>query len=105
MPIAGGYFLGPGQGPRARALYGAIPRPSYTLLNDIEINGRAPVVTEVDRENMIEDLRYWRAAVVVVDPGAKHPGLVRAAVTDLLQSEPRLIDGAWVWDVRSRMSG
>jgi hypothetical protein len=105
MPIAGGYFLGPGARPTDRALYGAVPRPTYTLLNNIEIDGRAPAVTEVDREHMIEDLRYWRAAVVVVDPGARHPNLVRSAVTDLLQTEPQVIDGAWVWDVRSRMNG
>ena len=105
MPIAGGYFLGPDADPNGRALYGAIPRPTYTLLNNIEQSGQAPTITEVDREHMIEDLRYWRAGVVVADPGATHPNLIRAAVTDLLQAEPQLIDGAWVWDVRSRVNG
>ncbi len=105
LPMIGGYFLGPGVGPHARALYGALPRPTQTLLNNVDTSGKPLDITEVDREHMIEDLRYWRAAVVVVDSGARHPNLVRTAVTDLLQTEPQLIDGAWVWDVRSRMNG
>ena len=97
MPIAGGYFLGPGPG--RRAVYGAVPRPTTDLLANIEMTGAALTITAADRQHMVDDLRYWRAGVVVLDPGAHHAALIRAAVTDLLGAQPRLIDGAWVWDV------
>jgi hypothetical protein len=104
MPVVGGYFLGPDVDKDKRALYGAPPRPTATLLDGIAQYGRPKPITEVDRQNMIEDLRYWHAAVVVLGQVA-HADVLRATVTDLLGTPPRYLGGAWVWDVRSRVDG
>src|SRR6266536_1428890 len=105
MPIAGGYFLGPGVGRDARALYGAYPRRTAQLLDNLARPGaRPPVVTDTDRRNMIEDLRYWRAAVVLIGQ-VQRADVLRATVTELLGFEPRFVGGAWVWDVRALVDG
>jgi len=97
MPIAGGYFLGPGPG--GRALYGAPPRPSATLLDEVARTGRVPAVTDADRAALVTDLRYWRAAVMLLGD-VPHADQLRATLTDLLGTPPRHTGGAWVWDVR-----
>jgi hypothetical protein len=104
MPIAGGYFLGPGVGKDARALYGAPTRPTAALLDNIARTGQPAVITEVDRQRMIEDLRYWHAAVVVIGE-VPHADVLRDIVRELLGDEAQRIGGAWVWDVRARVNG
>jgi hypothetical protein len=104
MPIAGGYFLGPDAGPDKRALYGAPYRPTAALLDNIGRYGKPKTITEVDRQNMINDLRYWHAAVVLIGD-IPRADLLKATVRDLLGEEPQRIGGAWVWDVRTRVDG
>src|SRR2546423_13667022 len=67
LPIAGGYFLGPG--PDQRAIYGAPPRPTATLLDQVAGTGQVPEITDADRARTAEDLAYWRAG-----PGGGGPG-------------------------------
>ncbi len=98
MAIPGGYFLGPGPG--GRALYGAPPRPSATLLDEVARTGTVPAVTDAERADMATDLRYWRAAVVLVGD-VPHATQLRDTVTDLLGTGPERLDGAWIWDVRA----
>jgi hypothetical protein len=100
LPVAGGYFLGPGVGPNARALYGAPPRPTAQLLDDLARTGKRPVITELDRRNVIEDLRFWHAAVVLIGR-VPRADLLRDTMRELLGADPRFIGGAWVWDVRA----
>jgi hypothetical protein len=104
MPIAGGYFLGPGAGKDARAEYGAPILPTAALLDNIARTGQPVVITEVDRQHMIEDLRSWHAAVVVIGQ-VPYADVLRQTVRDLLGDEPQRIGGAWVWDVRTRVNG
>jgi hypothetical protein len=104
MPIAGGYFLGPDVGTNKRALYGQPIRPTAQILDDMARFGRPKTITEVDRQHMIEDLRVWRAAVVVIGQ-VPHADLLRQTVTELLGDQPQFIGGAWVWDVRARVDG
>ena len=99
LPIAGGYFLGPG--PDQRAIYGAPPRPTATLLDQVAGTGQVPAVTDADRARTAEDLAYWRAAVVVVGP-VPNADALRDTVRDLLGREPQWVGGAWVWDLRTR---
>jgi hypothetical protein len=96
--LANGYFLGPAGGGDQRAAYGPAPRSLTRLLLRVRGTGTVPAVTEADRRAAVEDLRYWRAAVVVLPPGYREDPLRRTV--DLLLGPGTRIGGAWIWDVR-----
>src|SRR6266545_6523709 len=76
-------------------------RPTTAILAAVNRTGRVPRITDVDRDRAKEDLKFWRAAVVVLSPRRPFADALRETVTALLDSQPpRLIQGAWVWDVR-----
>ena len=57
-----------------------------------------PPVGDADRRQAVEDLRHWRAAVLVqADSSPADP--VRATV-DALVGPGRDVPGAHIWDVR-----
>jgi hypothetical protein len=98
--LPAGYFLGPDpRKPDRPGMFGPPPRPTTTILANVAKSGRLPVITPVDRAQAVADLRYWRAAVVVLAP-REHADPLRAATADLLGFAPTWIDGAWIWDVR-----
>jgi hypothetical protein len=99
LPIAGGYFLGPAGAGEPRGLYGAPSRPTELLLADAARTGQVPSVTADERGQARADLRFWRAAVVVIGPGDAED-VLRVTVGNLLGQRPQFIGGAWVWDVR-----
>nr|WP_208815174.1 hypothetical protein [Micromonospora echinofusca] len=96
FPVPGGYFIGPG--PQGEGVFGAPNRPTSTLIYSAMDTDVVPTLTEENRRQVVEDLRYWRASVVVL--GA-HPRerVLRDLMTALLGSPQRVRD-AWVWDVR-----
>jgi hypothetical protein len=62
-----------------------------------------PPVTDTLRARAVEDLRHWRVGAVVLPPHVS-PGeanRLRAAMSDVLGSPPRVVGGVEVWDVRS----
>ncbi|WP_245713005.1 hypothetical protein [Micromonospora nigra] len=96
FPIPGGYFIGPnldGDG-----VFGAPNRPTSSLIYSTMDAGTVPPLTAENRRQAVEDLRFWRASVVVL--GA-HPreAVLRELMTGLL-GEPRRVDDVWLWDVR-----
>lgn len=96
FPIAEGYFVGPGTD--GRGMYGALRRPTSELLEEVDDTGTVPSITDDDRAQLREDLRYWRADVVVVLANVtKEP--VRETVEALLGRPGELVGGVWVWDV------
>jgi hypothetical protein len=95
----GGYFIGPSAPDDPAARWGAPDRPTGALLRRVAETGAVPVVTDADRRQAVEDLRHWRAALVV-QGGLAHGDPVRRTVDELL-GPGRQLDGAWVWDVRS----
>jgi hypothetical protein len=121
FPVPRGYYLGP-TGPADRAaMFGAPPRPTATLLYAISVLPKVPkpsvggdtplgtlvtpksdppvTITGADRDRAVEDLRYWRAAIVILAP-QRNADRLRATLTDLLGYPPRWVDGVWLWDVR-----
>lgn len=97
--LAGGYFLGPD--PTGRGMFGAPWRPTGKLFDTVMRKGVPPhPITEADRATALEDLRYWRAAIVVLAPYKTNADALRALVTQLLGFAPVLKDGVWLWDVR-----
>ncbi|WP_432050264.1 hypothetical protein [Verrucosispora sp. NA02020] len=101
MPIARGYFLGPDTRPgRDRvALFTAPPRPTSTFFATIRRTGEVPPITDQDRREAVEDLRYWRAGAVVLGPHEQAEAL-RTGMTELTGVEPTYTGGVWLWDVR-----
>jgi hypothetical protein len=101
FPIVGGYFLGPDpRTPDGIGMYDAPPRPTSTLWGTIARTGERPRVGPADRAAALDDLRYWHAAVVVLTPRQPYEPVLREVTSDLLGTQPRLVDGLWVWDVR-----
>jgi hypothetical protein len=96
FPVPGGYFIGPG--PNEEGIFGAPNRPTSSLIYSTMDTGTVPALTEENRRQAVEDLRYWRASVVVL--GA-HPreAVLRELMTGLL-GPPQRVDDVWLWDVR-----
>ncbi|MDM4718094.1 hypothetical protein QTQ03_00230 [Micromonospora sp. WMMA1363] len=99
FPIPGGYFIGPNE--KGEGVFGAPNRPTSTLIYSTMDRNATPNITDEDRRRAIEDLRYWRASVVVL--GA-HPreAVLRDLMTALL-GPPRRVDDVWLWDVRPQV--
>ncbi|RZT77041.1 hypothetical protein EV382_0174 [Micromonospora violae] len=97
FPIPGGYFIGPNE--LGEGVFGAPNRPTSTLIYSTMDTGTVPALTDENRRQAVEDLRFWRASVVVL--GA-HPreAVLRDLVTALL-GPPQRVDDVWVWDVRT----
>ncbi|WP_422734022.1 hypothetical protein ACN26Y_30105 [Micromonospora sp. WMMD558] len=94
----GGFFIGPTAAEDPTARWGAPDRPTSVLLRRVAETGEMPAVTDVERRQAVEDLRHWRAAVVV--QGGLHLGYPVKHTLDALLGPGREVGGAWVWDVR-----
>lgn len=95
FPVPGGYFIGPNAD--GEGVFGAPNRPTSTLIYSTMDSGVVPPVTEENRRQAAEDLRYWEASVVVL--GA-HPreAVLRDLMTALL-GPPQRVDDVWLWKV------
>jgi hypothetical protein len=103
MRIPRGYFLAPKNDPRRpydrSALFSARIRSTSLFFDNIRREGKIPVVTPRRRADVVRDLRYWRAGVVILAP-QKYDKQMRDAMTQLTGIKPRVERGVWVWDVR-----
>ena len=104
--MPGGYFLGPD--PRTetnRSMFGSPPRPTSELWIKVFRTHKVPTVTAQDQANAIADLKFWRAAIVVLPAGR---GVTEEQYyklnNQLLGFTPTWKDGVWVWDVRQLAS-
>ncbi|MBM0278407.1 hypothetical protein [Micromonospora tarensis] len=104
MPLARGYFLGPDTRPNAEAprvaLFGAPPRPTSSFFGTIRRTGAVPPITPQSRVQAVDDLRFWRAGVVILGPH-EHETALRRGMTELTGIQPIFTGGVWAWDVRS----
>lgn len=103
-----GYFLGPvtdARHPHDRyAILTSPPRETSDILYRVQVAGKEPAITPEMRSQAIEDLRFWRAAVLVLVPG-KYADALRRTTSALVGFEPQWVDGAWLWDVRQLAGG
>ncbi|MFC3740034.1 glycosyltransferase family protein [Paractinoplanes deccanensis] len=103
MRIAGAYALLPNQNPLnpadRTAIFSPPWRPTSGLMASIRQGNPVPEITDTRREMTLADLRYWKAAVIVLTPQLRDTEMLRA-MTNLLGFSPTWTDGAWVWDVR-----
>ncbi|MEV2242044.1 hypothetical protein [Micromonospora sp. NPDC049891] len=99
FPIPAGYFIGPnldGEG-----VFGAPNRPTSTLIYRTIDTGELPELTDENRRQALEDVRFWRASVVVLGAHPREP-VLRELLTALL-GDPQRVDDVWLWDVRDRV--
>nr|WP_245672734.1 glycosyl transferase [Aldersonia kunmingensis] len=97
-PIAGGYFVGPA-GAEKKGKYGPDDRPTALLLARVGATGDVPPIDEQAKATAREDLRFWRADMVVL-PRTPHRQALVSTLTDLLGNDGVAVDGVRVWDVR-----
>lgn len=95
--LPGGYFNGP-WGPDRVGIYGPSPRNTSNLLRDVRDKGRIPRITPAWRAAAREDLRFWKAGVLVLAP-QQHDGQLRTTVEKLVGRPGKWVGGAWVWDL------
>ncbi|WP_208761045.1 hypothetical protein [Micromonospora orduensis] len=97
FPVPGGYFIGPNE--LGEGVFGAPNRPTSSLIYSTMDTDKVPALTDENRRQAVQDLRFWRASVVVL--GA-HPreAVLRELVTALI-GPPQRVDDVWVWDVRA----
>jgi hypothetical protein len=95
-----GYFMSPADPPAdLTGSWGQVQRPTSKMLQDIARTGERPPIGENERRTAVQDLVFWRAAVVVLGAQA-HEDTLRETVTDLLGRAPQRVGGVWLWDVR-----
>ncbi|MGW3623820.1 dolichyl-phosphate beta-glucosyltransferase [Streptomyces sp. NPDC000880] len=100
FPVAGGYFNGP-WGPDRMGIYGATPRHTSNLFNDVRNSGRVPVIGPNWQAQARGDLAAWRAGVVVLAPQYNDAALY-TTVEKLLGQPGKRVGGVWVWDVGAK---
>lgn len=103
FPIADGYFVGPVGPDDKRGQYGAPQRPTAALLSTVRDQGTVPTISDEQRAQALDDLRYWHANVVVMAPQTNQDAL-QSTVELLLREPAQYVDGVWLWDVRALTS-
>src|SRR5262249_291424 len=99
LPISHGYFLVPDAAGRGRV--GPDPRPGDLILNEAYTAGRTPSVTNADRAQFREDVRYWHTAVIVFLPGTNATPALRSTVEQLIGRPPQQQGTVYIWDTRT----
>ncbi|MCP3782406.1 hypothetical protein NLX85_03375 [Micromonospora sp. A3M-1-15] len=99
FPIPGGYFIGPNEA--GEGVFGAPNRPTSTLIYSTMDANRVPPLTDENRRQAVDDLRFWKASVVVLGANPRE-AVLRELMTQLL-GEPQRVDDVWLWDVRDRV--
>jgi hypothetical protein len=97
FPIPRGFLIGPDGGPDGKATFNPPARPTSTMLERVALTGVVPQVTDEDRRAAAEDLRFWRAGLVVLGP---HPYREQLRQTvEALLGPGRQVDDVWIWSV------
>ncbi|MET8834239.1 hypothetical protein ABZV78_10015 [Micromonospora sp. NPDC004540] len=99
FPIPGGYFIGPNE--VGEGVFGAPNRPTSTLIYSTMDANKVPPLTDENRRQALDDLRFWKASVVVLGADPRE-AVLRDLMTALL-GPPQRVDDVWLWDVRDRV--
>ncbi|MGC5329339.1 hypothetical protein [Micromonospora sp. DT62] len=99
--IPGGYFLAPRNGNTGDpGRFGGRPSGVGRLLEEVASTGRIPKLDDRQRRRSLDELRHWRAAILVLPVGQHHSEPLRRTVEQLVGPGRRELD-VWVWDVRA----
>ncbi len=100
ITLPGGYFLGPNPQDNGKTtLFGTAYRFTTTKWNTVLDTGQVWQPAPGDRDRLLNDLRFWKASVLVLVPTAAHAEALRASVEQFL-GPPQRVDDVWLWDVR-----
>jgi len=99
FPLVEGYFVGPA-GANRTGIYGADRPATSLLLASAAISGTVPPIGPAERARALDDLRHWRADVVVLPNPTDQPAPHAALVALLGPGQRR--DDVLVWDLRGR---
>ncbi|WP_243639272.1 hypothetical protein [Micromonospora sp. MW-13] len=99
--IPGGYFLSPRNGNTGDpGRFGGRPSGVGKLLEEVATTGRTPKLDDRQRRRSLDELRHWRAAVLVLPVRQHNAEPLRRTVEELVGPGRRELD-VWVWDVRA----
>nr|WP_233257855.1 hypothetical protein [Micromonospora sp. S4605] len=99
--IPGGYFLAPRNGNTGDpGRFGGRPSGLGQLLEEVATTGRTPKLDDRQRRRSLDELRHWRAAILVLPVRQHHAEPLRRTVEQLVGPGRRELD-VWVWDVRA----
>ncbi len=102
--IPGGYFLAPRNGVTGDpGRFGGRPSGIGDLLEEVAATGRTPKPDDRQRRRFLDELRHWRAAVVVLPLNEPNAEPLRRTVEQLLGPARQELD-VWLWDVRTLTS-
>ncbi len=98
--IPGGYFLAPRNGNTGDpGRFGGRPSGIGDLLDGVATTGRMITLTDRQRRRAQDELRYWRAAILVLPVRQPNVEALRRTVDQIAGPAERM-DDVWVWDVR-----
>ncbi|WP_412535419.1 hypothetical protein [Micromonospora zamorensis] len=99
--IPGGYFLAPRNGNTGDAgRFGGRPSGVGQMLEEVATTGRMPKLDDRQRRRFADELRHWRAAILVLPLRQQNAEPLRRTVEDLVGPGRQELD-VWVWDVRA----
>ncbi|MGC1212398.1 MAG: hypothetical protein WA890_14150 [Micromonospora sp.] len=99
--IPGGYFLAPRNGVTGDpGRFGGRPSGIGNLLSEVATTGRTPKLDDRQRRRCLDELRHWRAAIVVLPMNEENAEPLRRTVEQLVGPGRQELD-VWVWDVRT----
>ncbi|MEU8261209.1 hypothetical protein AB0C02_11395 [Micromonospora sp. NPDC048999] len=102
--IPGGYFLAPRNGVTGdQGRFGGRPSGIGELLAEVAATGRTPELDDRQRRRFLDELRHWRAAVVVLPLDQPNAEPLRRTVEQLVGPARQELD-VWLWDVRALTS-
>jgi hypothetical protein len=98
--IVGGYFLGPDPArPDGPAIYGPGGSATERMLAAAADSATPPPVEPSQRDEVLGELRRWRATTLVLPVATGNADVLRATV-DHVAGTGRRVDDVWLWDLR-----
>ncbi|MFC3505226.1 hypothetical protein ACFOOK_30285 [Micromonospora krabiensis] len=99
--IPGGYFLAPRNATTGDpGRFGGRPSGVGQLLEEVATTGRTPQLDDRERRRSLDELRHWRAAILVLPLRQPNAEPLRRTVEQLVGPGRQELD-VWVWDVRA----
>ena len=98
MAIPRGYFIGPSAAADRHPLYGAVPTFASVIMDEAALGGVVYSAKPGDEVRFRDDLRMWRASVLVLASHQRNAEALRATVSQFL-GQPRPVDDVWIWEV------
>lgn len=99
--IPGGYFLAPRNATTGDpGRFGGRPSGIAVLLQEVATTGQPAELTDRQRRRALDELRHWRAAIMVLPVKQDNAEALRRTVNQLAGPGHRVSD-VWVWDVRA----